>query len=355
MKLDSDAIDGRLDQLVSVDFGSRGLQPLYEAARERSGGPLVGAAADRLAALEAGVTVVIATGSVSRGWISPTVGENDGPAGAAVIVRGLVLGKRARCIVLAEETLLPALAAILTAAGLTVLPLEEAIRATEDGSLAAVALRPFTTDDDEAPQAASELLNELNPSLLFSAERAGRNSANVYHNMGGLDYGAGRARVDYLFDAALEYGIPTVAVGDGGNEIGMGGIAQVVRDHIPYGRECRCPCRQGIAAVTGADALVVAACSNWGCYAIAAALAVRLRDSRLVHTRDGERALLRRSVDAGLINAVDGIVDQRVDGIEVETHLALVDLIDAAVRYRGELIEPDHPDARGAKSESANG
>ncbi len=47
------------------------------------------------------------------------------------------------------------------------------------------------------------------------------------------------ARLDYLF----EHGIPSVGIGDGGNEIGMGNLAEVI---------------------PGVDRLVLASVSNWG-------------------------------------------------------------------------------------------
>lgn len=327
-------VDERLDRLVNLDVGNRGVERLHAAARQLGASSLVGAAADRLASTPTGGIAIITTGSVSRAWISPTVAENDGPAGAAVLARGLALGKRMTCVVLAEETLLPALAPIFTAAGLAVLPFEDAVRAGE-GSLAAVALRPFPTDDRLGLQTAREVLDELRPSLLISSERVGRNQAGVYHSMQGRDFGMGRARVDLVFDEANRRGIPTVAVGDGGNEIGMGVIAEAVAEHVPNGNQCTCGCGGGIGAVTRADALVTAACSNWGCYAISAALACRLGDPGLLHTQALEDSLLRRGVEIGLIDSVKGSVEASVDGIPLSTQLAMVELI--AIVARGVL------------------
>lgn len=324
-------VDERLDRLVNLDVGNRGVEHLYAAARRLGVCSLVGAAADSLASMSTDGIAILTTGSVSRAWISPTVAENDGPAGAAVLARALALGRRTTCVVLAEESLLPALAPIFTAAGLAVLPLQDAVHAGE-GSLAAVALRSFPTDDHLGLKAASEVLDELRPNLLLSSERAGRNQAGVYHSMQGRDFGMGRARVDLLFDEANRRGIPTVAVGDGGNEIGMGVIASAVREHIPNGDRCGCGCGGGIGAVTRADALVTAACSNWGCYAISAALAYRLGDPRLLHTQALEDSLLRRGVEIGLIDSVEGRVEASVDGIPFSTQLAMVELIATVAR-----------------------
>lgn len=325
--------DNRLDRIVNIDFGGRGVEHLYEAALERQEGwSLVGRAAELLAAVPDKSTVLMTTGSVSRAWISPTIGENDGPAGAAVIARALALGKRVTPIVLAEKTLIPALGPIFETAGLTVLPPDKAREANTGGTLLAVALVPFTTSDEEAPAAARQILDDYSPSLLFSTERVGRNRNGLYYNMRGINFGQDRARVDYVFDLAHELGIPTVAVGDGGNEIGMGNVAEAVAAHIPHGADGSCECGGGLGATTMVDALVTAACSNWGCYAIAAALAARLRNPKILHTVDLEAALLRRGVDVGLINSVVGIVDPKVDNIEVSTHLAVVELLSAVIR-----------------------
>ena len=322
------AFDDRLDRLVNLDLGGRGVEHLHAAARARLGRSLVGAAAELLDRLEPASTVVMTSGSVTRSWISPDIAENDGPAGLAAIARALSLAKRANLVVLAEETLLAPISSVMAVAGLTVLPLEQARIANSDGSLAAVTLQPFTVDADAAPAAAGALLDSLAPALLFSTERIGRNADGVYCNMRGRDNGIGRARIDYVFDEALRRGIPTVAVGDGGNEIGMGIVAEAVRHHVKFG-DARLGGGAGIGAVTGADVLVTAAVSNWGCYAIAAALAARRRDARLLHTPEMERVLLGRGAEVGLINSVDGIIDVNVDGIGLSTHLAVVELIQA--------------------------
>jgi hypothetical protein len=293
---------------------------------------LVGRAADLLAAVPEKGTVLMTTGSVSRAWISPTIGENDGPAGAAVIARALAIAKRVTPIVLAEATLIPALGPIFETAGLTVLSPEKAREANAGGTLLAVALVPFTTSDDEAAAESQKVLDEYKPDLLFSTERVGRNKNGFYYNMRGVNFGQDRARVDYVFDLAYVLGIPTVAVGDGGNEIGMGNVAEAVATHISHGAEGSCPCGGGLGATTQVEALVTAACSNWGCYAVAAALAIRLSDARIVHTVDLEQALLRRGVDVGLINSVVGVVDPKVDNIDVSTHLAVVELLSAVIR-----------------------
>ena len=324
MTKDFSPIDERLDRLVTLDLGGRGVEHLYQAARHRIDQPLVGAAADALASVPNGSTVLMTTGSVSRAWISPEVGENDGPAGAAVVARALSISASALPVLVAEETLLPGIASMLTSAGLTVLPLEQARIAAADSSLAVASVVPFPVTDEEAPAASARLLDEIAPTLAFSTERVGRASDGVYYSMRAIDYGMGRARIDLLWNAARERKIPTVAVGDGGNEIGMGLIAEAVHAYVRFG--------DTICATSETDILVPAACSNWGCYGIVASLAARLGDARLVHTAEAESRLLQRGTDLGMINSVAGVIDSNVDGIPAQTHVALAEMVHAAVR-----------------------
>lgn len=326
------AMDNRLDRLVNLDVGNRGIEPLFEAARAQQGGSLVGAAADALLAVPEGGTVLLTTGSVSRAWISAAIGENDGPAGAAALARAIVLTRRANVVLVAEEALLGPLGRVCQAGGLAVVDLDQARLANAEGSLVVMTTRSFPLNDGEAPGAAEAMLDELEPDLLVSTERVGRNRNGIYYNMRGRDYGMGRARIDDLFDAGRERGIPVVAIGDGGNEIGMGNVADEVRSHIPFGAEGSCPCGGGIGAVSSADVLVTAAVSNWGCTAIVAAMAARVGDRRVLHTPDAERRLLDVMTAEGLINSTHGIIDDNVDGIEAATHLAVAQLCTTIVR-----------------------
>ncbi len=324
--------DERLDRLVNLDIGNRGIEPLYEASRSLAGGALAGAAADALLAMPMGGTAIVTTGSVSRAWLSPQLGENDGPSGAAAIVRALWFARRATTVLVIEETLIPPMAAVLRAAGMAVVDHATAQQASTDGSMAAVVLEPYPVDNAAGQAAAGEMLDRFAPDVMFSTERVGRNVNGIYYNMRGRDYGMGRARIDMLFDEGMKRGVPVLAVGDGGNEIGMGLVAEAVKDAVPFGAPGDCPCGGGIGAVSGADVLVTAAVSNWGCTAICAAMALRVSDLRLIHTPTMEARLLEVMTANGLINSADGIIDPHVDGIRDTTHVAVAEMAEAIVR-----------------------
>lgn len=324
--------DDRLDRLVNLDVGNRGVERLYDASRARTGAALSGAAADALLAMPKGGTAIVTTGSVSRAWLSPKLGENDGPSGAAAIVRALWLARQATSVLVIEETLIPPMAAVLRAAGMAVVDYETARQASADGSMACVAIEPYPVDDVAGERAAQEMLDRFQPDMMVSTERVGRNKNGIYYNMRGRDYGMGRARIDMLFDAGMNRGVPVIAVGDGGNEIGMGAVADAVETSVPFGAPGDCPCGGGIGAVTGANILMTAAVSNWGCTAICAAMALRTADVRLLHSPAMEARLLEVMTAQGLINSADGIIDPHVDGIRDTTHIALTELAEAIVR-----------------------
>lgn len=286
------------------------------------------AAAEKLAAVPPGSVVLMTTGSVSRAWISPKICENDGPAGAAVVARALALGRDVIPVVYAEEALLGVIGHIFRAAGMSVVSLDEARKTSMPGGKLAVAvMRPYPLDAEQGRAQAGRVLDEIRPALVFSTERVGRNAKDIYHNARGVDFGMGRGRIDYVFDEAMQRGVPSVAVGDGGNEIGMGLIPEAVARHVPFGDRCNCGCGAGLGAVTTTDVLVTAACSNWGCYAITASLATLLGRPELIHTAILEEVLLRRGVEIGLINSAQGRVDPNVDGIPLECHKAVVELL----------------------------
>ena len=146
----------------------------------------------------------------------------------------------------------------------------------------------------------------------------------TYHNMLGQDYTEGRARIDYVVHEATNRHIPTIGVGDGGNEIGMGAIAEAVHKYVPHG--------QILCAKTATDVLLPAGVSNWGCYAIQAALALLTGKAELAHTGAMEKRLIEAAANAGLVDGNTGKCEPTVDGMPLEVHMGIVDLLAAAMQ-----------------------
>ncbi|MFW6321448.1 MAG: DUF4392 domain-containing protein [Halohasta sp.] len=294
-----------IDHLITFDPGGRNSRALYAAARgspECDDRPLVEQAAEQLLdAISPGSTVAIATGFPITAVGRP---ETDGPLGAVVLGRALAtLG--ARPVFLVEPALEPAIDALAAELGLD-----------------SPTIEPVEPSGSSEP-AASEtpglgLLDRDDPAAVVAVEKPGRTADGTYRNMAGEDVSGSVGSVDGLFDEAADRGIPTVAVGDGGNEIGMGSIQEAVEREIDHGGT--------IACVQPADALVVAGVSNWGAYGIVAGLSV-LSGQELLHTGRIERSLLDVCVSAGCVDGVTARPTPSVDGIPGDRHAHVVDLL----------------------------
>lgn len=158
--------------------------------------------------------------------------ETDGPVGAIALYQGLeALG--------AEP--------VIACAS----PLAEALAA--DYRILPLACAPA----DGGEGTASTWLAANKPAAIISIERPGLTADGRYYNMRGEDISP-RCGV---FDPFLtQANCPTIAIGDGGNEIGMGKIAEAIA-----ALDIR-------VAVTSCDELLVADVSNWGAYGLLAFL-----------------------------------------------------------------------------------
>jgi D-glutamate cyclase len=314
-----------IDRIMNLDIGKRGVDQLYAPARARSAEPLCAAAARLLMNAAAGDCVIIITGSLTRPWVSTRIGETDGPVGVAALARALSYGFNAIPVVVTDSSLVEPIGACLRAAGQAVVALEEAKRAAANRRFCSVAVtRGFPLDDTEARKEASRMLAEFNPKAVIAVERAGMTPRGTYHNMLGQDYTEGRARIDYLVEEAARQRVATIGVGDGGNEIGMGAIAEAVHKHVPHG--------EVLCARLGTDVLLPAGVSNWGCYAIQAALAILTGKPELLHSAAMERRLLEAAANAGLVDGNTGKCEATVDGMPLEVHTGIVELMAAAAQ-----------------------
>ena len=314
-----------IDRIACLDLGGRGITGLYVPARARVGLPLCLAAAQLLDPLQRGDTVFIITGSMTRPHVSPTIAENDGPLGAAVLARSLSLASNLRPVLLADEPILPKLAATIERAGCVAVSPEQAARAIAAPRRTAVAATASVSADDAlAQQQSQRLLDELAPKLVISIERAGLTADGTYRNMLGEDYSEGRARFDHVVQMATARGIPTIGIGDGGNEIGMGAVRDAVHAHVPHGPV--------LCAELATDVLIPAGVSNWGAYAVVAALAILRARPELAHHPEQERYLLQACPELGLVDGTTGRLEPTVDGMDLLVHTSVVALLSEVVR-----------------------
>ena len=163
---------------------------------------------------------------------------------------------------------------------------------------------------EESRQHAAQMLEQLQPSLLISIERCGRNRNDEYLNMRARDITPNTARLDYLFDGE----VPSVGIGDGGNEIGMGNLIDIIPgvDSLPDD-----------PAVSRVDRLVIASVSNWGGYGLAAALS-QVSGSNLLPSADDEAHMVQGMIDAGAVDGTTGDAVPTVDNFSMEENGALL-------------------------------
>jgi hypothetical protein len=140
------------------------------------------------------------------------------------------------------------------------------------------------------------------------------------------------SKIDVLIQKAQRERILTIGIGDGGNEIGMGVIAHELREWLPYGRQCRCPCGRGIIPATKTDYLIPAAVSNWGAHGISAMLAVLEEKGEIFHSPELEQRVLLSCIDAGLIDGGSGYVSGGVDSLPLTIHTSMVALLGALIQ-----------------------
>jgi len=264
----------RIDTLARRDPGQRGFSSAADT------GHLQAAAAELLA----GERVIVVTGFCIR---AAMIGENDGISGALAVADALRrLGKQ---VVLVTD---------VHSAGLLV-----AGAAVFGAPFPITVLSPLQS---EADRAIDELLAAFRPTQVLAIERPGSAADGHRYSMLG-------DRLDDLVPAADRLLAPggarhyrTIAIGDGGNELGLGGLREAFKERVAHGELIFC--------ATAADYVIPAGISNWGACALTAALSL-LAGRPLLHPAAHERRVLEALLAAG---AVDGCTRQptlSVDGI----------------------------------------
>jgi len=297
-----------VDRLCTLDLRPPGptsgyISRFYQAVRALTDAPLALTAAQCLHQLAPQSTIVIATGFCHPERLP--YGETDGPPGAASLARAVRCGLACMPLILGEAAIEAPVQACVESLGLHLH--RELATARQDPC--GVAFQAFPTEAAAAQAAAHQLVAQLRPAALVVTEKVGPNRLGVAHSAMGFAIPDGaRALIEYLLDAAHASGLPTIGVGDNGNDVGFGLIEDVVRRYKPYGDVCQCPCGGGLATVTQVRILVTAAVANWGAYGIVTCLAALRHQPDLLHSAATELAMLEACVRAG---AADGIETAR--------------------------------------------
>lgn len=174
---------------------------------------------------------------------------------------------------------------------------------------------------DATNQYFDNLLMQYKPVCMISIERCGKNIHDDYTNMLGISIKKNTAPLDYLFLKASSLNIPTIGIGDGGNEIGMGNLQDIIIDSLFF-----IPCKIKV------DYLIIATVSNWGAYALIAYLSI-LTNKYLLPYFDDVEQYLKDIVDIG---SVDGILKKpilSVDGFSLDIEKNILNRLNDGIYY----------------------
>ncbi|MBS0518671.1 MAG: DUF4392 domain-containing protein [Proteobacteria bacterium] len=227
--------------------------------------------------------------------------ETDGPVGTALLAASLVA-----CGI-------PTRIAVDS-------PCAEAVRAAVHETGENVVVDETGVEDRPGIERVAGAWTEAGVTHAVAIERCGLGADGRPRNMRGVDVSPWTAPLDDLFTAGTWV---RIAVGDGGNEIGMGKLPPgLIARTVPNGDR--------IACITGCDHLVVAGVSNWGAYGLMAALALVRPDWSPVIDRflTAKRDLMLTKAIVAKAGAVDGVTarnEATVDGFGPDVHGKLIE------------------------------
>ncbi len=281
----------KLDEAMRYDPGNRGLLANAPA------NPL-----DRLQeALQEITGVVILTGFPVRLGLHNFTGETDGPLGAANLAFAFESIGVPVWLLTDEEAYWVVNAAV-----------------TRRGCKC----RPLMLPRYEADEFIAAQLDAIHPSHVLTIERPGKARDGHYHNMRGGIIDAMFVDASSIIEAARERGITTISIGDGGNEIGMGALAETIEKYVPHG--------EAICAREVADIALISGVSNWWGWGVSALLS-RMYGINLLPSDDMEWGMLHEMVLAGSVDGCTKKPEETVDNLPMEVHLGVLSNVRSAM------------------------
>ncbi len=183
----------------------------------------------------------------------------------------------------------------------------------------------------EVPAWVAKIYDEMKPKMVISTERLGPGRNGVIHTATALPLQGPDKHCEFdvvdispVFTEATKRGIPTIGIGDHGNELGFETIRAAVEKSMPKGAT--------LCTSVAADILLPCMMSNWGCYGIEAALAYLLKRPELIHSAADEERNIRACLNAGGLEAMYCTMDFSVDGLDGEISMAVMQFLSAIVR-----------------------
>ena len=156
-------------------------------------------------------------------------------------------------------------------------------------------------------------IKEYNPKGMISIERCGLNTENKYANMRNISINEHTAEIDLFF---LNYykKIPTIGIGDGGNEIGMGNLENIIKNNLEL-----IPCKIKV------DKLIISSVSNWGGYGLTAYLCLLTKNKEFFESvEEMVKNYIKYIVSIGSIDGVTHENKEKVDGNDIDIELNII-------------------------------
>lgn len=160
--------------------------------------------------------------------------------------------------------------------------------------------------------------------VAIAVEKPGANAQGFMHTFDGARIEGGSRSVDSHFAALAQRRTLTVGIGDQGNEIGFGLLGDALPQIHPPIDRCTCGCGGTIAAATATEYLYPVAVSNWGAYALVAALALLTRDTSILLQPEEEKRMLKVCAVRGCCDGARRRGMYGIDGIDGHVSVRLV-------------------------------
>lgn len=272
----------KIDSIISKDSGCRGLSEHIKT----------GDISEAINTLYSSERVIIVTGFCIK---EAMIGETDGPIGTVSLCSGLKkLGKKTLIAtdIYSSSLIARACAVMDIDMDILIIPLEDSKEYIE---------RSF---------------KKFNPDAVVAIERPGVSIDGKLYSMREEDLSDVIPKADDFFEIAKQNKIKTIAIGDGGNEMGMGNIREEVKRYVKHGEK--------ICSVSTCDHLIVAGVSNWGGHGIVAGLSL-LKGQNLLHTKEIELEMLESIVDEGAVDGCSKESDCTVDGLSLDINLNVLE------------------------------
>jgi len=156
-------------------------------------------------------------------------------------------------------------------------------------------------------------IKENNPTGMISIERCGLNIQGKYANMRNISISEYTAEIDLFFKIYYNK-IPTVGIGDGGNEIGMGNLEDIIKNNLNL-----VPCKIKV------DKLIISSVSNWGGYGLVAYLCNLTNNKQFFETVEKTvKDYIKFIISLGSVDGITHENVEKVDGFDIDIELDII-------------------------------